>query len=65
MGQQLPPVTDYDIQALIDNELDWESEKRVRIHIECNAAARRYYEDLVHQKKMLRLWAQQKKLITE
>lgn len=65
MGQRFPPVTDYDIQALIDNELDWESEKRVRLHLEHNPHAKKYYDDLVHQKKLLRLWAEQKKSITE
>lgn len=64
MGQQFPPVTDYDIQALIDNELDWESEKRIRTHLKHNPAAKRYYEDLMHQKRLLRLWAKQKETIT-
>jgi anti-sigma factor RsiW len=65
MGQQFPPVTDYDIQALIDNELDHESEKRVRLYLEQNETAKRYYEDLVRQKKLLQMWGEHKKSLTE
>lgn len=55
MGQQLP-VTDYDIQALVDNELDDVTAKRVRAYLKENPRAQRYYDDLVEQKKLLRAW---------
>lgn len=50
-------ITDYDIQALVDNELDWEDEKIVRHHISENQNAGDRYKELIHQKKLLkRLW---------
>ena len=56
MGQHLP-VTDLDIQALIDNELEWEEEKRVRAFIANNACAKKRYEELKEQKNLILKWA--------
>ncbi len=51
-----PLITDYDIQALIDSELDWEEEKRVRQHIQDNPQVRERYSALLRQKQLLRTW---------
>ena len=53
---QDPMITDYDIQAFIDNELDWEQEKRVMQYIESNYTAKKRYEELLNQKKILQEW---------
>ncbi len=49
-------LTDYDIQALVDNELGWEEEKLVRAYIESNHEARKRYDELMRQKSLLRKW---------
>ena len=49
-------ITDADIQALIDNELDRENEKRVRSCLEKNRKAQERYETLKHQKDLIKLW---------
>lgn len=49
-------ITDYDIQALVDNELGWEEEKRVRNYIDNHAWARRRYDELQEQKQSLHIW---------
>jgi anti-sigma factor RsiW len=53
-------MTDNDIQALIDNELDWESEKHVRASIERDIHAQRRYEELMAQKALLKSWWRKK-----
>lgn len=47
---------DFDIQALVDSQLNWEDEKKVWKAIESNPELKRRYEDLVRQKKMLLQW---------
>ena len=54
-------ITDMDIQALVDNQLDWEEEKRVRRHLFQSPDAQRRYEDLRNQKQLLQLWWQGRK----
>lgn len=49
-------VTDFDIQALIDNELDWEDEKRVRDYLRSHDWAKKRYEELRAQKETLQRW---------
>lgn len=49
-------VTDYDIQAYIDNELDHETEKVVRHYIEHTTQARERYKELKRQKTSLISW---------
>lgn len=49
-------VTDYDIQALVDNELEHEDAERVRQHIERSNNARQRYEQLLKQKALLMSW---------
>lgn len=58
-------ITDMDIQALIDNELDHDSEKRVRSCLQNNSKAKERYETLKHQKELLKLWWRQKQSITK
>lgn len=55
MGPYIP-VTDFDIQALIDNELDGEDEKRIRAFIEKNEDAKRRYDELKEQKSLIQKW---------
>lgn len=49
-------ITDFDIQALIDNELAWEEAKFVRAYIENHDWARERYEELLIQKRALQSW---------
>lgn len=49
-------VTDMDIQALVDNELGWEEEKRVRSHLAGDPHAKARYEMLRQQKALLKAW---------
>ncbi len=48
--------TDYDIQALVDNELTWEDEKKVRDFIGRNPPAQKRYDELERQKNLLKEW---------
>lgn len=49
-------ITDHDIQALIDNELDAEEEKFVRELIKKNIYAQKRYEELKQQKNLIQMW---------
>ena len=49
-------VTDHDIQALVDNELTHEDEKRVRALIVQKDELYKRYETLLKQKKLLKMW---------
>jgi anti-sigma factor RsiW len=52
-------ITDYDIQALVDNELDPKDAARVRTFIERNPEALKRYKALIHQKEVLSMWWKQ------
>lgn len=54
--QMSDDVTDYDIQALVDGQLESDEEKRIWRHIEKNSLHLRRYEELVAQKKLLLMW---------
>lgn len=60
MIQNLPNITDYDIQALVDNELDWEEEKRVREAIKYNSQFMKRYNTLKNQKTLIQNWWKKK-----
>lgn len=49
-------VSDYEIQALVDGQLDRDEERRVWNEIQHNSLFMRRYEELVAQKKMLLSW---------
>ena len=49
-------VTEFDIQALVDNQLEWEKAKDVLRYIDDNPWAQTYYEQLIRQKKLLKSW---------
>lgn len=51
-----PSVTDYDIQALVDNELQEQHQERVRLFIQTNPQARQRYQELCRQKEILQKW---------
>ncbi|MBI1301930.1 MAG: hypothetical protein GC137_09780 [Alphaproteobacteria bacterium] len=53
-------ITDYHIQALIDNELDREQEKSIMQIVQAQACAKKRYEELKRQKKVLQVWAANK-----
>lgn len=61
----ISPITDYDIQALIDHELSYEDEKEIRGHIESNREAQKRYEGLLQQKRLLQNWWKQRQMMTE
>lgn len=50
------PLTDYDIQALVDSQLDWEEEKQIRKWIDSDPALQARYRELMEQKKLLCAW---------
>lgn len=56
MGQYLP-ITDYEIQAYIDNELEREDAKRIHLFIQSNECARKRYQELKEQKDLIQKWA--------
>lgn len=49
-------VSDQDIQALVDDELKHEDAKRVMRSINENKSARQRYEQLIEQKRLLKMW---------
>ncbi|MGM0422701.1 MAG: hypothetical protein ACQEQL_06350 [Pseudomonadota bacterium] len=49
-------ISDLEIQALVDNELEWEQAKHVLNCIDEHPWARRRYDELVRQKNLLRDW---------
>lgn len=49
-------IDDFEIQALVDQQLDWESEKKVRTYLAINPHAMRRYEELRLQRDQLRCW---------
>lgn len=49
-------ITDFDIQALLDEELDWEDAKRIQQYINASPEAQKRYNELSQQRKMLRSW---------
>lgn len=49
-------ITDMDIQALIDNELDPERERLVLETIERSPDLYKRFTMYLHQKKLLKLW---------
>jgi len=51
-----------EIQALVDNELDWEQEKTIRERIAGDPLAREYYEKIKHQKNLILDWWKNKRL---
>ena len=53
-------ITDYDIQALIDNELEWEDQKNVLDHIENDLEASKRYKELKAQKELINRWYRSK-----
>lgn len=54
-------ITDMDIQALVDNQLDWEEEKRVRRHLFQSPEAQRRFDELRQQKQILQMWFQERR----
>lgn len=54
-------ITDFDIQALVDNELNWEQEKLVRSFIDADPKAKAKFELLRSQKMLLQNWWKDKK----
>ena len=61
MDRHVATVSDMDIQALVDNELTWEDEKRVRAFIASDPKAKARYEMLRRQKLLLKEWWESKK----
>lgn len=49
-------ITDYDIQALVDGELNREESRRVKNVIESDPKAAYRYQELLDQKEMLGAW---------
>tara|TARA_B100000686_G_scaffold352136_1_gene453097 strand:- start:4530 stop:4724 length:195 start_codon:yes stop_codon:yes gene_type:complete len=53
-------ITEQDIEALVDNQLEWEEAKRVLTYINQHEWAQNYYEQIVRQKKILKAWWDQR-----
>lgn len=54
-------ITEYDIQALVDNQLDGEAERRVQALLRDDPRLQKRYADLQSQKDLLNQWWQDKK----
>jgi hypothetical protein len=52
------PVTEFDVEALVDSQLSWEEEKHVLQEVQRNPALLRHYTQIVAQKKLLIAWWQ-------
>ena len=52
------PITEFDVQALVDSHLSWEEEKQVLRGIRSDPALKAYYNRIVSQKKLLISWWQ-------
>lgn len=50
------PINELDVHALVDSQLTWEEETRVRKEIENNPFLRKEYTKLMEQKKLLSMW---------
>jgi hypothetical protein len=50
------PITEFDVQALVDSHLSWEEEKQVWRSIRSNPALKAYYKLIISQKKLLISW---------
>ena len=50
------PITELDVQALVDSDLSWEEEKQVWRGIESDPALKAYYKRIISQKKLLISW---------
>jgi hypothetical protein len=50
------PITELDVQALIDSQLGWEEEKQVLQELAHNSELNSYYKDMLKQKKLLVEW---------
>ncbi len=50
-------LTHYDIEAFVDSQLDWETQKQVWRQINEDPACLAQYEQLLRQKKLLLAWA--------
>ena len=51
-------ITDYDIQAFVDNELDQDASDRVLRYLDSDASAKRRYQELMLQKQLINSWWQ-------
>lgn len=49
-------IKDQDIQALVDNELDRDTEKLILLGVQNHLSSRVRFEELLKQKELLRLW---------
>ena len=49
-------ITELDVEALVDSQLDWEKEKLVWRELAHNQMLYGHYQDLVSQKKLLLAW---------
>jgi hypothetical protein len=49
-------ITELDIEALVDSQLDWEREKAIRREIEINPELNKYYKEMLQQKKLIIDW---------
>ncbi len=56
MNKQFKNITDSEIQALVDKELEWEEGKRVCEAISCNTDFIKRYNNLKIQKSLLQNW---------
>lgn len=49
-------ITDYDIQALVDNEVSWKKAEHILAFLQKNRKMRERYESLQRQKNLLQMW---------
>ncbi len=49
-------ITDWDIQAYLDNELPWEEQKLILKALETDTELRQRFNEFRRQKSLLQLW---------
>lgn len=57
-------IVDYNLQALVDNELKGSHEQEVRALVNSDAQARQRYEELCLQKEQLKKWWKHTQLLS-
>ncbi len=50
------PLSDFDIQAYIDNELEWERAKEILAQIQADPALEKRYQSLLDLKHKIQDW---------
>ena len=60
MNSEGKMISDYDIQAFVDNELDSNDRQRIQAVINTHSGVRKRYYELLRQKSLIMNWVKRK-----